>query len=224
MRDYGHTRAAGGFTLTEVLVVMLILGLLMGILMPIIGVVRLRMQVGRSQVRKETISNAVVQFHMDYHYYPGQMDIDTWEGVYTGSQALAAHLFGYHDPAQADPYEDVQLENPNPSSSSGYITWTPDMLFHRGDGAMDRNFLSDAFNTPKPLAYYPSGGGVGTAQFSYDLNSAFTGSNVTSFGNHIEDYSHGTADIPYNDGGFLLIGPGADRIYFNEDDVHNWAD
>ena len=228
MCNCGHGQQAGGragavgFTLTEVLVVMLILSLLLGILMPIIGVVRLRLQVARSKVRVETLANGVHSFALEHNgRFPGQSDTELWDTVYTGSQVLAAHMFGYYDDSVdvVDAYHNIELDNPQPGTT-GYMTYDGSMLFHCGS---DKNFLSDHFNAPKPVAYYPAGGGVGTGQFRFVLNSIFTGSTKKTFGHHIKDTGYGASGKPYNNNEFLLIGPGADRIYFNEDDVHNWT-
>jgi len=217
----GGRAGGGGFTLTEVLVVMLILSLLMGILMPIIGVVRLRLQVARSRVRVETLDHGVRSFALEHNgRFPGQADTELWDTVYTGSQVLAAHMFGYYDSANvAAPYHNVELDNPQPGTTA-YMTYDDSMLLHHDS---DNNFLSDHFNAPKPVAYYPAGGGVGTGQFRFALNSIFTGSTESAFGVYIKDTSYGVSGTPYNNNEFLLIGPGADRAYFNEDDAHNWT-
>lgn len=223
-----------GFTLAELLVVMLILGSLMAILMPIVSVVREKMQNAKSRTRIATIDRAVETYKLVHRtFYPGQEDINAWEpqmdvsplpaGTYTGSQILAAHLLGYYEAGASDPYHKIAQSNPEPSSTQ-YMNWEPGMLMDRGSDADGRNCLADAFATPMPVAYYPSGGGVGTAQFRFYQNSIFTGSTINIFEKHIADDSYGgSEEMPYRNNEFLLIAPGVDREYFNEDDVHNWA-
>ncbi len=220
-----------GFTLAELLVVMLIMGLLMGILFPILGVVRQKMQAARSNVRKETIAQGIVTYKMVHRdRYPGQSDPQYWEVAsynYTGSQVLAAHLYGYYDETdtwkalgKTGPYWKIEEDNPEPASV-GYSPYEAGMLMDIGS---DKNFLSDFFSSPKPFAYYPSAPGVGRLQFVFEMNDSFTGSTSTALKTNITDDRYGTSsDTPFNDGEFLLIGAGPDRRYFTPDDIHNWT-
>jgi len=224
-----------GFTLAEVLVVMLILGMLMGILMPVIGVVQLKMQAARSKTRIAVIDRGVTSYKLANNMYPGQADFNKWQppdgatdplpaGKYTGSQVVAAHLFGYYDPAAADPYHNATESNPG-ASRTAYCPWQPGMLMHRDStNTAKRNYLSDDFSTPKPIAYYPSGNGAGKDEFRFSDNSVITGKTDIIFWNYIKDTKYaGGEDRPVNHNDFLLIGPGPDRFYFTEDDVHNWG-
>lgn len=210
-----------GFTLAELLVVMLIMGLLMGILFPILGVVRQKMQAARSNVRKETLAQGIVTYKMVHrNRYPGQSDPEKWEGTFTGSQVLAAHMYGYYREDDPAPYAAILLDNPEPASV-GYSPYEASMLMDIGS---DKNFLSDFFSSPKPFAYYPSAPGVGRLQFVFEMNDRFTGSTADALKINITDDRYGTSsDTPFNDGEFLLIGAGPDRQYFTPDDVHNWT-
>ncbi len=224
-------KARKGFTLVEVLIVMLILALLMTILMPVIGVVLLQVQFARSQLRVITLAGAVSIYKTENGtWYPGQVDSKKWKGKYTGSQVLAAHMFGFYDPENvSDPYENVKESNPEPATTP-YMTYKEGMLMSGSTNSDTNNRLSDDYSTPRPIAYYPSGGGIGRAQFDFDCNSDFTSSASADldaaeakFEAFISDGNYSVNDdVPYNDGEFLLIGPGNDRAYFGEDDVHNW--
>ncbi len=225
MQRTGNQRA---FTLIELLVVILVLGLLMGILIPTIPMILKTVYTTRTATRIQSLETATWQYKQDEDFggaFPGLEYVDDWEGVYTGSQVLAAHLFDYFDddPAQTNPYH--RIDDANPGAKSTFGDCKPGMLGHLGNGSGQMNFLMDAFPEPRPIAYYPSGRGMGIGQFKFDDNAFFTGSNVnqTDFSRFIEDPdSSGPDKQPVNRDAFLLITPGPDRKYFTEDDVRNW--
>jgi prepilin-type N-terminal cleavage/methylation domain-containing protein len=219
-----NTRNQNAFTLIELMVVILVLGLLMGILIPTIPMILRNVYTTRTASRIQSLDLAVWEYKQNEDLggnFPGVEEVDEWEGVYTGSQVVAAHLFDYYDPSSATPYS--RIDSPNPGARSTYADYKSGMLGNLGSGAGQMNFMMDAFPDPKPIAYYPSGRGNAMQQFRFADNSLFTGKTVQIFEQFIEDPDvTGNFDMPVNRDGFLFIAPGGDRTYFTEDDVRNW--
>jgi hypothetical protein len=80
-----------------------------------------------------------------------------------------------------------------------------------------------------PICYYPSRPGTGgrppADQYAYDHNNVHTDDHCApgDFHEFIEDPRYDDPARPVRDGEFLLIAPGADRRYFTQDDVVNYA-
>ncbi len=183
----------------------------------------------RTAARIASLETATWQYKQDDDFggcFPGQETFDYWAPhgqppVYTGSQVLAAHLFGYFDWDLDEPYAMIDADDPGAESAFGDLK--PSMLGHMGDGPGERNFLMDAYPDPLPIVYYPSGRGMGVGQFRFEDNAAITGKTEAEFNAFITDPdSSGPNKQPVNRDGFLLIAPGPDREYFTEDDLRNW--
>ncbi|MCY2927504.1 MAG: prepilin-type N-terminal cleavage/methylation domain-containing protein, partial [Planctomycetota bacterium] len=89
-----------GFTLVELLMVVLIISLLVAILMPVIISVMKGTTVTKCQQRVSMLNSGAVSYYKDNGFYPGQ---DTWgkaqltsPQALTGSQLLALALLGVY--------------------------------------------------------------------------------------------------------------------------------
>jgi hypothetical protein len=155
-------------------------------------------------------------FREDNQHYPGQRDVDDWIGLYSGSQILAAHLFGY-----GDDYTNTGKASPN--ATSLYARYTPGIL-----GSVDGrdNVLLDWQENPMAICYY-----VIEDPGKPDFDRLFQ-QNAVHTGRTPEDLKRFLAplhspDAPpfhptWNGRDILFISPGKDRIYFTDDDAKNW--
>jgi len=227
-----------GFTLVELLVVIVIIVLLVGILAPsIMSAIKLSYAT-RSQVRVTELAGGAQKYFIESgnRYYPGQED-SSWQGTYTGSQVLAAELFQYdysEIPGEPDPetlYSSCKVDRTNPANSD---LFDPQQVSGKYSDGNRPNSLSDRFGAkPMALLYFSSRKGQsGLSQFEEDDNEAylvndgtsgdtFDGWSGGSFGDFIKNESLGN-DTPYGSGQFLLIAPGMDRKYGTSDDRKNW--
>jgi hypothetical protein len=152
--------------------------------------------------------------------FPGLEQAEDWEGDYTGSQVLAAHLFDYYAPASDAPYG--RIDAAEPGARSTYADFRPGMLGHMGSEPGQMNFLMDAYPDPMPILYYPSGRPTELG-YSFEDNAAITGKTAEEFEAFILDPDvTGNFRQPVSRNGFLLIAPGPDREYFTDDDIRNW--
>jgi prepilin-type N-terminal cleavage/methylation domain-containing protein len=68
-----------GFTLIEVLVVIIIIGVLMAILIPVIGKVRVTAQTANSEAFLAQLARAIEDYHADHRAYPGPLtNVEVW--------------------------------------------------------------------------------------------------------------------------------------------------
>ncbi len=234
--DRQTSRRVHGFTLIELLVVISILALLASIIIPSVAAALQGARQANTIARIQQLSDAATQFRLgegDSRYYPGQDDVSEWKdnAGLTGSQLLAFHAFDYVDTsATPDPsYDYADVSNGNFEPRSGYVDYKQGYLFNPTDeGGPDRpRSISDGMKPPMTICYYPSRlGQTGLDQYVYSDNSAYTDGNTGGNNDSDEFDSFITndrfGDQPWNDGGFLLIAPGADRLYFTSDDIRNW--
>lgn len=241
-------RGGRAFTLAELLIVIVIIGLLMAILTPTITAIMQQVYTARSLARINELSNGANVFKEEFGKYPGQDDYGkhsqfsppNWTYTYTGSQVLAAHMFGLYDEGNPNPYhvfDNGKLDDLLPTSK--YAPYDPDVLKTIvGDGGTKVYLtISDGFPKARALCYYMSAQGLGINQFHYSQNEVYTGGNPgTPLGKkalaryetmivepRIDPGSYGTGARPaINNGHFLLIGPGKDNEFFTTDDVKNW--
>lgn len=243
-------RAGRAFTLAELLIVIVIIGLLMSILTPTITAIMQQAYTANSLARINELSNGANVFKEEFGKYPGQDDYlkhsqfsaPAWIYSYTGSQVLAAHMFGLYDESNPNPYhvfDNGELDSLLPTSK--YAPYDPDILKTIvGDGGTKLYLtISDGFPKARALCYYMSAQGLGTDQFHYSQNEVYTGGGAATadgkkaikrFQTMIVEprvdagsYGPGVEVKPaINDGQFLLIGPGKDNEFFSTDDVKNW--
>ena len=109
-------RKPSGFTLAELLVVIVILGLLATILVPTINAILQRTYQLDTKQRIHGLAEGADKFKIDTGFYPGQADYlqhrPSGTYKYTGSQVLAAILFDMRDDGVADPYHALDDDDP----------------------------------------------------------------------------------------------------------------
>ena len=248
MHRLRRRRGESGFTLAELLIVIVIIGLLMSILTPTITAIMQQVYTANSRARFKELANGATAFKEEYGKYPGQDDYTkhsepsrgTWAYSYTGSQVLAAHMFGLYDEGHVNPYhvfDNGDLGDLQPTSK--YAPYEPDMLKTILDDDDKKYYLtiSDGFPKARALCYYMSAQGIGVDQFHYEQNDVYTGGDRGSdtgkktFRNfqtmivepRLDPSLYGSGAKPaVNDGAYLLIGPGKDGDFFTTDDVKNW--
>ena len=248
MHRLRRRRGESGFTLAELLIVIVIIGLLMSILTPTITAIMQQVYTANSLARINEVANGATVFKEEWGKYPGQDDYKkhsepaggSWSYSYTGSQVLAARMFGLYDDGHANPYhvfDNGDLGDLQPTSK--YAPYAPDMLktILGDDDKKHYLTISDGFPKARALCYYMSAQGIGVDQFHYEQNDVYTGGEKTSdtgkktfrsFQTMIveprlnPDIYGEVSDAAVNDGGFLLIGPGKDGEFFTTDDVKNW--
>lgn len=236
-------RGRRGFTLAELLVVIVILGLLATILTPTINSILQHVYQADTRQRIEGLSEGANAYKHDAGDYPGQADYllhsqNGTEYIYTGSQVLAAILFGLRDDADENPYhlfDDGDTTDQPPTSA--YAKYESGMLQTVIDQNGDLRHLTimDAFPRPNPIVYYMSASGMGTLQYHLQQNIVYTqpeGVDENKHQNSFEDFItderfasdyYDTQVRPsVREDMFLIISPGIDAYYFNEDDAKNW--
>lgn len=249
MRQIQTTRvlsARRAFTLVELLVVIAIIILLVGILAPaVMSAIRVA-NAAKTQTRITELQQACDSFHQDHdQFYPGQINTDELAGEggnYTGSQILAGELFGYVDVDDTGTYGNINDANPAVEPHYAKCTLADEArnsdLFDPTDIHPEyadndrRNSISDRFGArPMAILYYPSRPAAdGYGQYEkadnedYLTDTTFeewTGQEgATGFNNYI-DHPDIDGNVPYQDGRFILIGAGVDRLYGTGDDLTN---
>jgi len=228
-RTANHGPGRGGFTLIELLIVIIVLAILSTIIVPaVISVIALADD-RQAEAFIQEVSMSARSFAGDNNQrYPGQDDVgqlagSTPVGLYTGSQILAARLFGYPD--------DQIGGGVPPGMTNKYLSYKVHLLIeHKGR----KNSLGDNSKSSMPLLYYPSRPGETTPSGCYKWadNSAYVGasSNSGKFSDYstvnIKQTGGQTLNTPRNEGQFLLIGTGPNDRYFEtdteNDDNKNW--
>lgn len=229
----GMQRGCDGFTLIELLVVIMIIMILSAILMPAIITAIGRSESTGGEAFLYKVSLAAGSYHSDHQYYPGQYDSGQLTGSpgssgerYTGSEILAARLCGY-------PVDDIDRNVPRAGGVDAenkltmYLEYKSTYVFKwSGRG----NCLYDGVSGPRPLLYYPYRLGADPEIvrdcYEWDDNRVY-----------VTDPDDGGSDFFYkednnyakdervslarNPGGFLLIGAGLNRKYFEPLDTPN---
>jgi type II secretory pathway pseudopilin PulG len=225
------------FTIIELMVVVAILSMLITMLMPTLDAIRDRARRANAVARMQTLSNAAYQYQQDHRFFPGQRDPELLAGSdpagpYTGSQVLAAAIYDY-DVAETDTPPDAATPK-YAQLSEGDLYNPVEVNRVRGDlPAPDRpNTLSDTISSsePAPFLYYPARlGEAGLAQFVFEDNEDYLDDDSSSFNDQDEFEEFITNDTidedsnePHNSGEFLLISPGPDGTFGNDDDVKNF--
>ncbi len=198
-----------GFTLVELLVVIGIISLLLTILLPALSAANRAKNRASTQSRISALANAAGLWAKDNNnMYPGAQDRPGWTGEKTGSQKLAVELFTDDD-------------GKFPASSE-YIKYQSAYL---GEVQGRDNTLVDAFGSQGAICYYvadPRKKGLDAGkQYNKSDNQAYTNGNTDG---DFEDFitAPEAGGKPFQSDQFLLISPGADEKYFNDDDVTNF--
>ncbi|HEX4797448.1 MAG TPA: type II secretion system protein [Humisphaera sp.] len=115
---YGNkTKRRGGFTLTELLVVIGLIAVLMGILIPVAGTVRKRAYQTRTAAMVQKLASACHAYYNDFQAYPGIID--------------DAQLYGagasFHG-APTDGTTGSQLTNADPNAKIDRVTSSENLL------------------------------------------------------------------------------------------------
>ena len=229
-------RRATGFTLVELMVVIVILALLIGILLPSFSAVRAAARDARVRARISELSSGAMAYKNDNGYYPGQR----YSGeltTYTGSQVLGVSLFGYGY-NQIELVATVPVEPRYAPVRADDLPWTDEEMAKYPAANGERRTTIDRFGggNDRPILYYPSRLGViGLSQYQQGDNDEYTGglswaspegsaTGQAGFQNYVKDrrFAGNASTTPYRDGEFLLIGAGVDRTFGTADDNHNW--
>jgi len=183
-----------GFTLLELLTVILIIGLLVSILMPAINAVISTSYEMLTVARIKELKSGATQYRDDFSFYPGQKHPEQLAGSsgnYTGTQVLMACLWAYDyvsiDVAiQDDPTGSPNVNQPDPVSKYAPIRKViyrdamqgeatsievPDPKIFGTASGRHNTFLDD-FPSPLPILYYPmrKGKTVPTEAYLYTDN------------------------------------------------------
>lgn len=204
----------GGFTLVELLMVMLIVSLLAAILMPTIISSMKLIYATRCRAKIATLEEGIIGYARDHNYYPGQDPTYVGQlagdgGSFTGSRWLAKAM--YSDPDGSG------------FKKSGYAPYKPDDSVY--DEGSHTDTIADCFPADQvmPLCYYPSRIDVTDGdldQYEEGDNSAYTTGHAgsVSFNTFITSQFGGAV----KDKEYLLVAPGVDRLFFTGDDIKNF--
>lgn len=218
-----------GFTLIELLTVVAIIGLLVGMIVPTLRSIYVALHKAATRVRIQNLDAGANQYRMlvtGNKYFPGQdyvnlsfptkfplKDMGTLKAnpgkpIKGGSDLLAWCLFtdpnGLFPTSAYGKYEEDMLDDPAGTYSGVPFT------------------VLDTYPDKMPILYYVARKGVaGASQYVKDDNKVYlTADNHKIDANSWTSFVGGT--IPYNSGQFLLIAPGKNRKYMDEDDIKNW--
>jgi len=235
LRECGGVRARG-FTIVDLLTVILLSLAAAAVLLPLLRSATFTGPLYCPRATCKNLEDGAGNYGYDHDgLYPGQRHV-RWvgsrEGQYTGSQLLAACLFGYEDEGNLDnPFHKIDLDDPG--ATDKYAPYKEEYLATL-DGR--KNVLSDMFSTADTLfaqkdmafCYYLSRKAPPDSPVTANLveadNAAHTeGREAGNFAKWVTDERFGNK-TPHNVGRFLLIAPGADRKYFSDDDIKNWPD
>jgi general secretion pathway protein G len=129
-------RAAAGFTLVELLVVLAILGLLVGIAVPQLFKYFSRAKEDAARIQLQTIASGLDLFLLDLGRYPTDQEglkalvaappsLDRWAGPYVSQRSILndpwGHPYVYHVPGRQQSAYDLYTLGPN-----GNATGPPD--------------------------------------------------------------------------------------------------
>jgi type II secretory pathway pseudopilin PulG len=216
----------------ELLTVIGIIALLLAIFVPTVTSAIKTMRANETSSRIEKLSRGIELFAEDNAgYLPGQLKPERIKALHdqttTGSRLLAETLFtsaGGGFPA------------------SGYLEYKSEMLtdYYSADDTLFQDLLADGHpgGSAMPICYYPARrvhrGKLGSGdqrQYVYEDNAPLTQGreHTTGFNKYVTYIPESMSDSTpvsnrpvQNDGRYLLIAPGPDRIYFSSDDRKNW--
>jgi len=191
-QDRGRRGRREGFTLLELLTVILIIGLLVSILMPAITAVIGMSYEMLTVARIKELKDGAELYHTEFSFYPGQKYPEQLEGSggnYTGTQVLMACLWDYkyvniNEPMQDNPLLSPNVLQPNPVSRFAAIRKVirrdaiagaatsleiPDPRIF-GEVSNRPNTFLDDFPAPLPILYFPMRIGKTTPEEAYLYN------------------------------------------------------
>lgn len=173
------------------------------------------------QTRLGKLAMSVEVFKMETGFYPGQADREQWAGRYTGSQVLAAHLFGLYDEDAADPYHKLSTDSSQGACSTQYAVFDETMLRTINGRA---NTIVDGWREGLAVCYYAPDETTDPSEFRFVDNQAYTGGDEQAFLNFMttdrEDDNVPWGPLMYaaHSGKPILISAGADRQHLTVDD------
>ena len=226
----GAARAAGGFTLVELLVVIGIIVLLVGIMAPAVMTAGRLIQALKSHRRIAELSQGALGFQKDKGYFPGQRGFakDADGNDYTGSQQLAYELFG-PDLTKPNTYYASCMLHTNNSKSD---LFDPFLVSDKYAQKALPDSISDRYGVkPMAILYFPARRGAAAKdQYVQNDNTPYLVSSTLgdgsfdawlggSFTTYIKDTRLG---VPYNQNRFIMIAAGMDRKYGTDDDKKNF--
>ena len=209
-----------------VAVLAVLLALLATIIAPTIRAMMLKTSCPPSRSRIQSLGQGASMWAFETEKgFPGRQDRPRWDGRFTGSQILAAHLFGLYDKGAADPYHALAEDDPvgvdgSPLVPQSLYAKYESNMFETVDGR--RYTIVNLRADPKPICYYVSDGNSGPRQCHFSDNEVYTGRSEAEFLNFIGDSNAIAPSYPVEDRMFLLFDPGKDEKYFSKDDSRNW--